>query len=213
MENVLGIFAKQPVPGQVKTRLCPPLSPEEAAALYAVSLEETVARMTAGVWRMVIFYSGSRDYFSRVFPGVPLLAQQGTDLGARLAAALSALLAAGARAAVLIGSDSPDLPLEHVEKAFAALAGHETVLAPAIDGGYVLIGESRHHPDLFADIPWSTAEVLPLTRRRAHAAGIALHELAPWEDLDDLAALRRLLERSPDSLTARYLQTHLAQRL
>ncbi|MDO3378197.1 TIGR04282 family arsenosugar biosynthesis glycosyltransferase [Geoalkalibacter halelectricus] len=210
MENVLGIFAKEPQAGQTKTRLCPPLSPAEAAAFYAVSLEESVARMAAGAWRLVIFYSGKRDYFARAFPGVPLLAQQGAELGARMDHALRVLLDAGARAAVLIGSDSPDLPLEHVQEAFAALAGHEAVLAPALDGGYVLIGESRHHPELFADIPWSTSRVLAATRQRARAAGIDLRELAPWDDLDDWAALESLLARAPASLTARFMQSRLA---
>ncbi len=212
-DRVLGIFAKEPVPGRVKTRLCPPLLAEEAAALYARSLEETVGRLRAGAWRTVLFHTGARGYFEGVFPDLPLRAQQGADLGARLAAALQGLLGAGARAVVLIGSDSPDLPLDLVQAAFDALAEQEAVLAPAADGGYVLIGESRHHPRLFADIPWSTPRVLCETRRRAQELGIALGELAPWEDLDDLGALRRLVRRSAQSLTARYAQSHLARYL
>lgn len=209
-KNVLGIFAKEPLSGQVKTRFCPPLSPAEAADLYTVSLRESVARLSAGAWRTVIFYAGARDYFVRAFPGVDLLAQQGADLGTRMGNALSGLLAAGARAAVLSGTDSPDLPLSHVQAAFTVLGEQEVVVAPAQDGGYVLIGESRHYPELFMDIPWSTPQVLALTRKRAREAGIGLQELAPWEDLDDLAALRALLKRSPASATAHYLQTHFA---
>lgn len=209
---VLGVMAKEPRAGTVKTRLCPPLSGEEAAMLYAVSLEETVARMRQGDWQMVIVYAGAHSYFDRRFPGEILIPQQGADLGERMEIALSGLLAAGARSAVLIGSDSPDLPLEHVAQAFACLEKTPAVLAPAADGGYVLIGESSHQPALFSSIAWSTDRVLPLTRLRAAQQSIALSEIEPWEDLDDITALQRLLQRSPATQTAHFIRTHLAHR-
>lgn len=207
--RALGIFAKEPRPGAVKTRLCPPLKPRQAAALYRESLAETVAAMTAGNWRTTIFYAGDPGYFRRSFPDLTLVPQVGRDLGARMDAALSHLLEQN-RAGVLIGTDSPDLPPHLVEEAFTNLEQADLVLGPARDGGYVLIGESRHHPRLFCDMPWSTSEVLPTTRRRAHESGIRTIELPIWEDLDDLAALGRLLQRSPSSRTAAFIQRHLA---
>lgn len=212
--RALGIFAKQPLPGAVKTRLCPPLSPTEAAELYRVSLEETVQRLAAGSFTPVLFYAGDADYFRRSFADVALCPQGEGDLGARMERALQALLAAGCRGALLVGSDSPDLPLALLKAAFAALETKDAVVSPALDGGYVLIGERRHHPELFRGIAWSSDQVLALTRQRAAAAGISLAELPGWEDVDDLPSLRALLGRSPESATARHaracLEVHLS---
>lgn len=213
MRRAVGIFAKQPRPGQVKTRLCPPLSATEAAELYRVSLEETVQRLAAGPFTPVLFYAGEPDYFHSHFAGLPLCPQGEGDLGARMERGLQRLLQAGCRSALLVGSDSPDLPLALLESAFAALEAVDAVVSPAADGGYVLIGESRHHPELFRDIPWSSDQVLNLTRQRALAAAIPLRELAGWEDVDDLASLRALLRRSPDSATARHARQSLGAHL
>lgn len=199
----LGIFAKEPVPGKVKTRLCPPLTPQEAAGLYRECLNETVCRMAAGPWRTTLFFAGNRDYFEKDFPTTPLKPQGGGDLGVRMAKALTYLLDVHDRA-VLIGSDSPDLPFDIVASAFAVLADHDAVIAPAADGGYVLIGERRHHPELFRDIPWSTPQVLSTTRERVRRLGIRLQEVEGWDDIDDIPSLHRLIERSPDSMTARF---------
>ena len=200
--NVLGIFAKQPLPGRVKTRLCPPFSHEQAAQLYQTCLEETVAAMAQAPAERVLFYDGDRNFFEQTFPGLRLLPQSGGDLGRRLDQALQQLFTAGWQRAVLIGSDSPDLPVKLVADAFAALASYELAVAPARDGGYVLIGESRHSPQLFSDMPWSTAELWPATRHRAAELELSCCELDEWEDLDDLAALQRLYRRAPESPTA-----------
>ncbi len=204
----LGIFAKEPLPGRVKTRLCPPLSAQESAALYRVSLEETVALAAGGPWTPVLFYEGRKEFFADAFGQLPLCRQQGRDLGERMEHALTALLRDFDRA-VLIGSDTPDLPTRLLRDAFAALESHDLVLGPASDGGYVLIGERIHHPPLFRDIPWSTPQVLKLTRERAREEGLALAETALWDDVDDFASLLRLLERSPESRTARFVREHI----
>ncbi|HEY5674181.1 MAG TPA: TIGR04282 family arsenosugar biosynthesis glycosyltransferase [Malonomonas sp.] len=210
---ILGIYAKQPLPGQVKTRLCPPLSTHAAAELYRCCLLETVQRMQAGGFDLVICYAGERQWFAETFPGISLSAQNGADLGARMANSLSGFLQQGYQQAVLIGSDAPDLPLQLVKQAFIELQQAEVVLAPADDGGYVLIGESAHRPELFKAIEWSTDAVLPETLKRIKACGIAASLLPGWDDLDDLDALKRFLLRSPQSATARYLQQHLAPHL
>lgn len=207
--QVLGVFAKQPLAGQVKTRLCPPCSAAQAAALYQVCLAETVARFCASARSLVLFYSGDAGWFAEHFPGVDLHPQGDGDLGRRMQRALDGLLADGCSAAGLIGTDSPDLPQVLVDEAFSALAETDAVLAPADDGGYVLIGCRRPCPQLFQNIAWSTGGVLEQTRAAARLAGISLQEVTSWEDLDDVNALRRLVLRSPESETARFIRSQL----
>jgi len=207
--QVLGVFAKQPIAGQVKTRLCPPCSPQQAADLYRVSLLETVERFLALDRPLVLFYAGERAWFAEQMPGVELRPQGDGDLGRRMSRTLDTLLAEGFSAAALVGSDSPDLPTSLVDEAFAALATEDAVVAPAEDGGYVLVGCRRPCPELFSGIDWSTDAVLTQTRRAASAAGIRLAEVRGWEDLDDGSSLQRLLQRSPDTRTARFLAEKL----
>jgi uncharacterized protein len=198
----IGVFAKQPVVGQVKTRLCPPLTATQAAQLYEQSLLETMAQLGGLPLELVLFYSGQGEWFRRAFPGIRLIPQGDGDLGKRMARALATLLGEW-KTAALVGSDSPDLPPALIGQAVAALAEGELVTIPARDGGYVLIGESRHRPEFFTDIPWSTAQVLTATRQRAAELSVAYREVGVWEDIDDLASLLRLIERSPTSPTAR----------
>jgi rSAM/selenodomain-associated transferase 1 len=208
---VLGIFAKEPVAGRVKTRLCPPLSAAEAAAFYRSCLEETVAAMGGAGFDLVLFFEGEADYFRRAFPGLRLLPQGEGDLGERMERALRTLFADGFGAAALIGSDTPDLPVALVEEAFVVLRHADVVVAPAGDGGYVLVGERRHVPELFRDIPWSTAGVLAATRQRAVDLEVDFREAGGWEDIDDLVSLQRLLVRSPGSAAARHAAGLLAR--
>ncbi len=210
---VLGVFAKAPIAGQVKTRLSPPLLPEQAAQLYRTSLAETLLRFSGRPFDLVIFYAGSEDYFVRNYPQLPRQPQIGNDLGARMANALQDLLLAGYQQAALIGSDSPDLPLSHVAQAFSALQRTDVVIAPAADGGYVLIGESCHHPPLFSEMPWSRANLMQQTEQLLAERQIPWQQLPGWEDIDDAASLLHLLQRSPDSLTANYVRAQLASLL
>ena len=207
--DFLGIFAKEPVAGEVKTRLSPPLSFDQAAELYRLALHETVKRMIQAGFRPTLFFSGREDYFRRFFSGLPLLSQGDGDLGERLERALSGQLMAGFRKVVVIGSDSPDIPPGIIKKAFAFLAREEVVVSPALDGGYVLIGESRHHAELFRNIPWGSDQVLNKTRQRAKEKGLVLWELESWEDIDDAASLERFLRRSPASPVSIYVRRHL----
>ncbi len=211
-ERLLGILVKEPVAGRVKTRLCPPLQPEESAALYEVALQETVRRFAAEL-PVVLFHAGDPGYFRERFPHLPLCPQHPGDLGQRMDEALSLLLETGCPRAALIGSDSPDLPVAMVAAAFSSLGDHDAVVVPAEDGGYVLVGTGRPCPELFRDIPWSTAAVLPLTRQRAAAAGLRYREVGGWSDVDDRGSLRLLVERSPASATARFIREQLPHAL
>lgn len=200
--GTLGIFAKEPQPGQVKTRLCPPLSFAEAAQVHHLALQQTVA--TLAPLQPLLFYSGDVAYFQENFPGLPLLPQGAGDLGERMAQAFRSLHARSGERALLVGSDAPDLPLQLIIAAYAALASAAVVTVPAADGGYVLIGERGHHPPLFAGVPWSTPTVLEHTRAICAAQQLPYAEIGHWEDVDDAAALVRLCKRAPTLAVSTY---------
>jgi rSAM/selenodomain-associated transferase 1 len=200
--GTLGIFAKEPRAGKVKTRLCPPLSFAEAAQVHHLALQQTVT--TLAPLQPLLFYSGDSAYFQENFPGIPLLPQSEGDLGERMEQALRALHARAGARALLVGSDAPDLPLALIIDAYAALASAAVVTIPAADGGYVLIGERGHHPPLFHGVSWSTPAVLEQTRAICAAQQISCAEIGSWEDVDDAAALVRLIRRAPTLAVSMY---------
>jgi len=200
--GTLGIFAKEPQPGQVKTRLCPPLTFTEAAQVHHLSLQQTVA--TLSPLQPILFFSGNISYFQDNFPGVPLLPQSAGDLGERMAQALLTIQSRGNDCALLVGSDAPDLPLSLIIAAYTGLDLAAVVTIPARDGGYVLIGERGHHPSLFEKVPWSTAAVLERTRAICREEQLPYVEIETWEDVDDAAALLRLCKRSPTLAVSTY---------
>jgi len=202
---IIGMFAKQPVAGQVKTRLTPPLSAEQACLLYQVALRETVARLRASTLPLVICYAGCRDWFSETFPGLPLLAQAGDDLGDRMSNAVQTLFATGFGPVLLAGSDSPDLPMSMIEQVLEQLQTTDVVTVPCRDGGYAVVGMRGPTTELFAEIPWSTSRVLEATRQRSRELGLSYHETECWDDLDEFADLQKLVARSPESETARHI--------
>lgn len=203
----IGIFFKSPVAGRVKTRLCPPLDPAEAAMLYAAFLADTLSlcRGVAGA-EITLFHAGESPTADprEALPGaagLPWLPQAGDDLGARMAAALHTLLADGPGPvrALLVGTDHPDLPAGRIEAAFAALERNDLVLGPTSDGGYYLVGLSRPIPGLFDGIAWSTEVVYLQQVERAAALGVTRATLPAWQDVDtpdDLAELRQRLTLS-----------------
>mgnify|MGYP001267714192 CR=1 FL=1 len=207
----LAIFAKQPLPGRVKTRLCPPLTAQQAAELYEVSLRETLLRFDATDLTLVLCYCGQQQWFAAQFPDIPLLLQTGRDLGQRLASATDALFNAGASPLLIIGSDSPDLPLALVDQALADLHQSDLVTIPSGDGGDGLVGMRRATPEIFNEIPWSSSQVLAATRLQAGRRNLSYRETASWSDLDEVDDLTQLLRRSPQSRTARHIRNHLGQ--
>ena len=174
--GVLAVMAKAPRAGLVKTRLCPPLSPDEAAELAGAFLLDAVdqVRSVAAV-RPAMAYAplDARAFFHALAPDFALVAQRGEDLGARLSHAFEDLLADGAPGAIVIGSDVPTLPSAVLEAALERLAGADLVLGPSEDGGYYLIGLREPRAALFADMAWSTEVVFEETMRRASALGLA----------------------------------------
>ena len=204
MDAALIVVAKEPVSGQTKTRLCPPLAPESAAEFYRCLMLDTLALMARldSVDHTVAFTPPSaRSYFENLSPdGFRLVAQRGADLGERLSNALAYHFELGYQRVVIMNSDGPTLPLSYLEKAFSRLDCADITLGSGHDGGYYLIGMVRHNPELFQGISWSTKWVIPQTLAICCRRGLTVHELPEWYDVDveaDLDRLRRDLEQEP----------------
>jgi uncharacterized protein len=198
---LLIIFAKEPAPGRVKTRLCPPLSPENAARLYGQFLEDVLAEM-AHMPRisLALAYTpdSARPFFQNLAaPGILLTPQTGEDLGERLRRAFAWGFAQGAGTVLIRNSDSPDLPRRLVSEAREVLAQDraQVVLGPCPDGGYYLVGLKTPQPQLFHDIAWSGPRVLADTLSQAGRLGLAVHLLPSWPDIDTFADLRLFVEK------------------
>src|SRR5262249_5819617 len=187
--RTLGVFAKRPAPGAVKTRLAAETSPEWAAAVAAAFLHDVLGRLAAVEARRVLAFAppDALPYFAEAARGRFSLTPQGDgDLGRRMAAFFQEQFAAGADRVVLVGTDSPTLPAARVEEAFADLRHADVVLGPATDGGYYLIGCARPVPALFEGVAWGGPRVLLESVGRLPAA-CRLALLPPWYDVDTLA--------------------------
>ncbi len=193
--KALLIVAKRPAPGRTKTRLTPPLKPEQAAQLYEAFLRDTIdlVRGVPGA-RPFIAYApeDAEGYFRRLAPGFELLPQVGDDLGERLDHALAHCLRDGFRQAVNMDSDSPTLPADHLRLAFGALENADAVLGPCEDGGYYLLGLKRPAPRLLRNVRMSTPTVMRDTLALAAEAQLTVAQLPAWYDVDTVAELERL---------------------
>lgn len=194
MVSAILVFVRAPEAGRVKTRLAATLGAEGALRVYRRLAEHTVREArAAGAELRIHFTPPDREAEVRAWLGDgPLyLPQSAGDLGARMEAAFRAAFDAGAERVVIIGSDLPDLSAALLRRALAALDTHPAVLGPARDGGYYLLGMRTMIPGIFADIPWSTPEVLALTLHRMRAAAIEpalLETLSDVDEADDLPA-------------------------
>ncbi|MFQ6058363.1 MAG: TIGR04282 family arsenosugar biosynthesis glycosyltransferase [Anaerolineae bacterium] len=206
VKSGLIIMAKAPVPGAVKTRLCPPYTFEEAAELCRCFLLDTfdlVSRLRRVPVAVAYSPPGAEGIFrSMASPAFHLLPQRGNDLGERLNGAFEQLFALGYEAVVAMGADSPTLPLDYIEQSFASLASKENdlVLGPSADGGYYLIGMKAFHPELFQGVAMGTERVLSQTLERARRTNLRVSLLPPWYDVDtqdDLERLRAELRAAP----------------
>jgi rSAM/selenodomain-associated transferase 1 len=187
---LLVIVAKAPIPGKVKTRLCSDLTPAAATELYCCFLQDRIAEMGSlkGI-DLAIAYTpeDSETYFSGfTSDGFDLFPQKGKDLGERLNNIFMQKSAEGYGAIAVIDSDTPDLPKAVVQESFDLLASGraEAVFGPCYDGGYYLVGLSKPRPELFRDVPWSTATVLQKTLETAAKNSVKTELLRRWNDLD-----------------------------
>jgi len=217
----IGVMAKAPQAGRSKTRLCPPLQPEQAAALSAAFLRDMSENIAAAARdapiRGLMAYApaGSVGLFDgHLAPGTDFLLADGqievpngvTGFGRCLLHAIQRLLASGFGAACVLNSDSPTLPTAFLVRAARILLaeGERIVLGPAEDGGYYLLGMKAPHARLFANIAWSTDTVAEATRYRAKALGLEVVELPYWYDVDEPAALDRLAAELAGPADGRY---------
>ena len=193
------LMAKAPLPGLVKTRLCPPFTKANAAALYACILKDTAAELSrlARTQRYLFFSPpGSEGFFRRdPFSGFVRVPQTGKDLGERMAGAFETAFARGGTRVALVGADCPTLSAPLVRAAFRELASSAgAVFGPCDDGGFYLIALSSHDPSLFRGVNWGTDAVLSEVSQRCRAAGLPYSLLPPGFDIDtadDVASLFR----------------------
>ncbi len=219
MRIAVAIMAKAPRAGEVKTRLCPPFSINEAAELYRCFLLDKIeqVRILKGASPAIAYTpEEGRIFFEVLAPGFVLIPQQGPDLGARLANSFDQLLARGYGGALLIDSDTPTLPIDFLKQALdlAAAPATDLVLGPSDDGGYYLIGLRKLYRELFEDMAWSTAQVMPETIQRAAAKGLKVATVPMWFDIDtptDLTRLKASL-RNAKCDTARHTRRFFEER-
>jgi len=188
VDSALVIMAKAPMPGQVKTRLCPPLTPDLAAELYRCMLYDKLAQAKS-ISGIDVFLALPED---QPISGPDIIRQRGSELGERLECCLKAALKKGYRHVLLVDSDSPTLPARFFVAGISAIRnGADIVLGPTIDGGYYLIGLSAPCHEVFTGIPWSTNKVFERTLEKA--AGMSLELLPEWYDVDTPEDLGRLM--------------------
>ena len=194
-------MTKAPQAGQVKTRLVPPLTPDEAAEVNKCFLRDTAATISSVTCNKnasgIAVYTpiGTESIYDEILPAdFSLLLQQGVSFGERLFFAAEDLFRCGFDSVCLIDSDSPSVPDKNFSTAIELLKTHgdRIVLGPCDDGGYYLIGLKKPHRELFEQIDWSTERVLDQTMRRAREISLEVKLLPAGYDVDDAMSLRRL---------------------
>jgi uncharacterized protein len=201
----IAFMAKASAPGRAKTRLVPPLTFDEAAALNTAFLCDVadnvlLAARHAAPYGGIAGYAAfgptdAEDFFRRTLPGaIGLIGAWLPNFGDCLLHTVRELLSRGHGSAVVLNSDSPTLPTALLIETAACLAqpGDRAVLGPSSDGGYYLLGLKAAHRRMFEDIDWSTARVADQTLQRARDIGLEVHSLPVWYDVDDVDGLRRL---------------------
>jgi rSAM/selenodomain-associated transferase 2/rSAM/selenodomain-associated transferase 1 len=201
LSDHLLIFARLPKAGANKTRLIPALGAENATLVYRHLVDRTLsqARQLASerACQTAVCYTGGSACEVRAEFGDDLMycEQEGQSLGDRLQLATKSAFEAGAKRVVVIGTDCPSLTSGDLRTAFDQLEAHDIVIGPAQDGGYYLIGLNAERASLFADIDWSTSQVLEQTLHQTRALGLRVHQLRMLPDVDypeDLLPLRRV---------------------
>ena len=212
--SALVVFAKWPAPGHVKTRLCPPLTPGQAAELAHAFLLDTVERAMrlrdVQIW-VAYAPTDARTHFANALPaGIRYLPQRGHDLGEREWHVFADLFREQVSPVLLMGSDLPTLPLGHLEAAFRLLseAKVRVVFGPSRDGGYYCVGakpDAAGLTPLFENIAWGTDAVLRQTLEQARRHDIEVRLAPEWDDVDTFDDVRRLrmhLASTPDAFNA-----------
>jgi uncharacterized protein len=185
------VIAKEPVAGQVKTRLSPPCTPEQAARLALAALQDTLAACDGAAARRVLVLDGRPGPW--LPPGWDVVPQRGAGLAQRMGAAFGDV----GGPALLVGMDTPQLSPALVAEGLGALADHDAVFGPASDGGYWAIGLREYDPRVFAGVPMSRIYTGAIQRARLAALGLRTRDLPELRDVDDIAAARAVAAAAP----------------
>lgn len=218
-ESALGIFFRFPAPGRVKKRLAYEIGEDAALKAYESMLDATIENVSKlkGI-DIYGFFEGEiaspnlplpsdnppipslekggkggfeKEWVLELLKKLPLVAQEGANLGERMYKAIQWLYDNGYQKISLIGTDSPDLPLYFINEAFKKLDSYELVIGPSEDGGYYLIGMKEPIEMVFKNIEWGTDKVLKDTILNARTAGKSYFLLSEWYDIDDFNTLNR----------------------
>ena len=195
--RTFGVFAKQPIPGTVKTRLAAETDDDFAANLYAAFLNDLVERFENAADRRILGFADNGehtvDFFNLLAKDAYQVWQQPDGaLGVRILEYFKQHRQSDDDRIVLIGSDSPTLPKQLIDEAFETLLSRDVVIGPATDGGYYLIGLSKPPGELFKNIEWSGSRVLSQTVDAVERQHYSLEVLTPWYDVDTLEGVRAL---------------------
>lgn len=205
-KSAIGIMFRIPEHGRVKSRLAREIGDEMTLWVYRDMLETTLKRVSAlsSIADIYGFFTGMTSDDSWGYKDIPLIPQTGNDLGERIFNVALRLFYGGTTCGgnmlkqpgrynkvIIIGVDSPDLPLEYIKEAFLRLEHFSVVIGPCEDGGYYLIGMVEPLEVMFKDIPWGTPEVLNRTLSILRGYGVSFDLLPEWYDIDDLKTLKR----------------------
>ncbi len=202
----------------VKSRLAASIGQDIALDLYMCFVTDMIEMLAGGGYPLAICFHppGSRQRIARWLGGRhALFPQIGDDLGQRMKNAFERVFSRGFRTALLIGSDSPDLPSPIIDEALVSLAEHDAVVGPSFDGGYYLIGfrADTFLPQAFDGIPWSTPQVFLQTIEVLKKARLLVYTLPVWRDVDTFDDLKALVVQNPDtsfaeSATMKYIRNN-----
>ncbi|MBW2282012.1 MAG: TIGR04282 family arsenosugar biosynthesis glycosyltransferase [Deltaproteobacteria bacterium] len=215
--RLLGLFARRPEAGRVKTRLAASIGAGPAAVLYEAMLLDIADQHARSDHDLALWYTpdDAEPWFREHLPAVyRRLAQRGPDLASRMRVFFQVHADEGYDRIVLRGTDSPSLPAERVEEAFHALDDADLVVCPDLDGGYNLIGLCAPC-DAILDIPMSTASVLEQTLARAEREGLRTQSLEAHHDVDTIHDLERLagdIDATRAPRTARFIRESVRPR-
>jgi len=203
-ETCILLFVKYPEKGKVKLRLSVDINEDIVQDLYRCFVQDTLTRVKKIDSQLFIcFFPVEAQKKFRKWLGSTLLflSQNGVDLGERMKNCFTDVFTKGFRRAILIGSDSPDLPKKYIKQAFTILQTRDVVLGPAVDGGYYLIGFNTHTftPSVFENISWGNQTVFQETMMKIKQAHRSLGRLPIWSDVDTIADLKHLIQRAENT--------------
>ena len=206
-KQIILLFIKAPIMGQVKSRLAADVGEEIALGLYKNFILDMINTLKeSGHFFRICYHPPEEEKAVSAWlgPYYPYMPQLGNDLGGKMEGAFNRIFSEGFASGVLIGSDVPDMPSTMVQEAFESLKNNDVVIGPAADGGYYLVGFNQDSflPRVFDGIPWSTHTVYQETMRILQAASLRVHHLPLWRDVDAVGDLRSLFDRSRNSTFA-----------